>query len=68
MIDDSPWFEGREVARMLHYQDTKQAIKNDVDDADKQKIEDLRKMRCVRVGGRIRTPLALEWHKYHLYQ
>ena len=37
MVDDEPWFVGRDVASVLGYKDTVNAIKVHVDDDDKQK-------------------------------
>ncbi|WP_080656953.1 Bro-N domain-containing protein [Selenomonas ruminantium] len=35
VIDNEPWFVGKEVAEILGYADTNQAIRKHVDDDDK---------------------------------
>lgn len=35
VINDEPWFIGKEVASVLGYNDTNQAIRKHVDDEDK---------------------------------
>ena len=37
VVDDMPWFKGREVATILNYANTKQAIINNVSNDDKKK-------------------------------
>ena len=56
MVNGDPWFKGREAARMIQYQNTKQAIRIHVDDDDKMKFEDLLETRRVPVGGVAETP------------
>ena len=50
MVDGNPWFKGKEVALMLKYQSTDQAVRIHVDDEDKIKLDDLLKTRCVSMG------------------
>ena len=38
VVDDMPWFKGREVATILNYANTKQAIINNVSNDDKKNI------------------------------
>ena len=38
-----PWFKGKDVATILGYQNTKQAIRVNVDDDDKKKLEEASK-------------------------
>ena len=45
-VDGNPWFRGKDVATILGYSDTKQAIRVNVDSGDKKKMEEL--------GGRMR--------------
>ena len=44
-INGDPWFRGKDVAMLLGYTDTKQAIRTHVEDDCKKKLEEL--------GGRI---------------
>lgn len=39
VIDDEPWFVGKDVAEALGYSDTKSALADHVDDDDKQIIQ-----------------------------
>jgi len=41
VVDDMPWFKGREVATILNYANTKQAIINNVSNDDKKTLEEL---------------------------
>ena len=41
VVDDTPWFKGREVATILGYANTKQAIITNVDDDDKKSMDEL---------------------------
>ena len=41
LVDDTPWFKGREVATILGYANTKQAIIHNVDDDDKKRLDEL---------------------------
>ena len=47
-INGDPWFRGTDVAMFLNYADTKQAIRVNVDDDCKKKLEEL--------GGVFDTP------------
>lgn len=38
LIESEPWFIGKEIAEMLGYKDTNQAIRKHVDEEDKQII------------------------------
>jgi prophage antirepressor-like protein len=49
IVKDDPWFRGKDIATILEYADTKQAIRVNVDTEDKQKLEKLR--------GVLNTPL-----------
>ena len=42
LVDGVPWFKGKEVATLLGYANTKNAIINNVRDQDKRKMEELR--------------------------
>ena len=42
IVKDDPWFRGKDIATILEYADTKQAIRVNVDTEDKQKLEKLR--------------------------
>jgi len=41
IVDDTPWFKGKEVATILGYTNTKQAILKNVDEDDKLKLDEL---------------------------
>ena len=41
LVDNSPYFKGKDIANVLGYANTTQAIRINVDDDDKQKLEDL---------------------------
>ena len=41
MVDDMPWFKGKEVATILGYANTKNAIINNVREQDKRKMEEI---------------------------
>jgi prophage antirepressor-like protein len=41
VVSNTPWFKGREVATILGYANTKQAIINNVDDDDKKRLDEL---------------------------
>jgi len=58
VIDDMPWFKGREVATILNYANTKQAIINNVSNDDKKTLEEL--------GGLFDRPLPY-YHKNAIY-
>ena len=47
-INGDPWFRGKDVAMLLGYTDTKQAIRTHVEDDCKKKLEEL--------GGVFDTP------------
>ena len=40
-VSGEPWFKGKEVAAILGYANTRQAIRVNVDDDDKKKMEEL---------------------------
>ena len=58
VVDDMPWFKGREVATILNYANTKQAIINNVSNDDKKTLEEL--------GGLFDRPLPY-YHKNAIY-
>ena len=39
IVKDDPWFRGKDIATILEYADTKQALRVNVDTEDKQKLE-----------------------------
>ena len=41
IVDGEPWFNGKEVAKLLGYADTRQAIRDHIDSEDKHKLEEL---------------------------
>ena len=41
LVDNQPWFKGKDIANTLGYIDTKRAIQHHVDDDDKSKMEEL---------------------------
>ena len=41
IVDNFPYFKGKDIASILGYSDTKQAIIINVDEDDKQKLEEL---------------------------
>ena len=43
-VSGEPWFKGKEVATILGYKNTMQAIRVNVDDDDKKKMEELGKL------------------------
>ena len=43
-VKGEPWFKGKEVATILGYKNTMQAIRVNVDDDDKKKMEELGKL------------------------
>ncbi|MFM7985385.1 MAG: Bro-N domain-containing protein, partial [Candidatus Fonsibacter sp.] len=51
---------GKDVATLLGYADTKQAIIKNVSDDDRKKMEDL--------GGVWETPLNYNANKYYIYK
>ena len=53
IVDSLLYFNGKDIATILGYSDTKQAIRVNVDDDDKQKLEELNK----QVGGVSNKPL-----------
>ena len=66
MVDGNPWFQGREAALVIGYQDTNKAVRIHVDDEDKLKFEALLKTRCVSMGQE-----RLVWtgaRKHHICQ
>ena len=42
VVGDTPWFKGKEVATVLGYIDTKQAIRKNVAEDDRQQMDELR--------------------------
>ena len=42
VVDSEPWFRAKDVATLLDYKDTNQAIRVNVDDDDKKKMQELR--------------------------
>ena len=56
VVDNSPYFKGKDIANILGYANTKQAIISNVDDEDKNKLEDL-KSRAKEHGGQSKCPL-----------
>ena len=55
IANGNPWFKAREVATILGYANTKQAIIKNVDDDDKQTYEQL--LGTLQVGGLSERPL-----------
>ena len=51
IVDNNVWFRGKDVAKALGYTETTHAIKNNVEEEDKQKLEEL-------YGGCEITPLT----------
>ena len=41
LVDGEPWFRGTDVAAALGYSDQRQAVRNHVDDDDKEKLNNL---------------------------
>ena len=41
VVDNNVWFRGKNVATALGYKDTTQAIRDNVEDEDKQKLEEI---------------------------
>jgi prophage antirepressor-like protein len=41
MVDSDPWFRAKDIATVLGYANTKQAILSNVDEEDKRKLKDL---------------------------
>ena len=60
IVDNNVWFRGKDVALALGYENTTHAIKNNVEEEDKQKLEELYE------GSEI-TPLTFN-EKYNLYK
>ena len=56
IIDDAPYFKGKDIATVLGYADTKQAIRVNVDDDDKNNLEELN-LQLESLGGVSNTPL-----------
>ena len=44
MVDDMPWFKGKEVATILGYVNTMQAIRTNVAEDDRKKLDELRQL------------------------
>ena len=55
IVNDNPWFKAKEVATILGYANTKQAIIKKVDDDDKQTVEQL--LDTMQVKGLSDRPL-----------
>ena len=55
IVNDNPWFKAKEVTTILGYATTKQAIIKQVDDDDKQTIEQL--LDTMQVKGLSDRPL-----------
>ena len=45
IVDDMPWFQGKEIATVLGYTNTTQAIRTNVDEEDKMKMQEARQLR-----------------------
>ena len=56
IVNNFPYFKGKDIATILGYVDTKQAIRVNVDDDDKQKLEELNKQ-FELIGGVSDKPL-----------
>ena len=56
IVNCNQWFKAREVATILGYVSTKQAIIKNVDDDDKQPYEQL--LETIQVGGLSESPLT----------
>ncbi len=51
-VDGNPWFKGKDIATMLGYKNTKQALIVNVDDDDKKTIEEVSKgIESLRLPG-----------------
>lgn len=53
--DGDIWVRGKEVAEVLKYKDTDQAIRNNVEDEDKKTFEELKKLGPVFETGHLKT-------------
>ena len=56
IVNDNPWFKAREVATILGYANTKQAIIKNVDNDNKQTYEQL--LETMQVAGLSESPLG----------
>ena len=41
IVDNNVWFRGKDVAKALGYKDTAQAVRDNVEEEDRQKLEEL---------------------------
>ena len=41
IVDGNVWFRGKDVAKALGYKDTAQAVRDNVEEEDRQKLEEL---------------------------
>ena len=44
VASDTPWFKGKEIATILGYANTMQAIRTNIDEDDRKKMEELRQL------------------------
>ena len=57
VVDGSPWFKGKDIATLLDYAHTKQAIAKNVSEDDRKKMEELMGDRETPIGYRDRTAI-----------
>ena len=54
-----PWFKGKDIATLLDYADTKQAIAKNVSEDDRKKMEELMGVSQTPIGYRERTAIYI---------
>ncbi|MFM7983767.1 MAG: Bro-N domain-containing protein [Candidatus Fonsibacter sp.] len=66
IVGGSPWFEAREVATILGYANTKQAIIRNVDDDDKHTYDTI--LETLQDTGFSESPVKTNEKKSNIYQ
>ena len=59
IVDGNPWFRGKDIATLLGYVDTKQAVAKNVSDDDRMKMEELMGVQETTIGYRDRTAIYI---------
>ena len=59
VVGGDPWFKGKDIATLLDYADTKQAIAQNVSKDDRKKMEELSGVSQTPIGYRERTAIYI---------
>ena len=59
VVGGDPWFKGKDIATLLDYADTKQAIAKNVSEDDRKKMEELMGVSQTPIGYRERTAIYI---------